>query len=120
MTTIDHIMVPRLNWDDRRIEYQIALQKYNNGQQNSSKAACDQSIPSNNLSNLSMQFAQESQALLPKKLIVCGRYRNLDVLEQKSRPGADQEQPFVALIDLQELERGRQQSVQDLSMIKCF
>lgn len=33
MTSIDHIMVPRLNWDDRHIEYQIALQKFNNQQQ---------------------------------------------------------------------------------------
>ena len=27
MTSIDHIMVPKLNWDDRRIELQMALQK---------------------------------------------------------------------------------------------
>lgn len=29
MTGIDHIMVPRLSWDDRHIEYQVANQKYN-------------------------------------------------------------------------------------------
>jgi hypothetical protein len=28
MTAIDHIKVPRLNWDDRHIEYQVANQKY--------------------------------------------------------------------------------------------
>lgn len=82
MTCIDHIMVPRLNWDDRRIEYQIALQKYNNQQNHKSE-----SMP--NLNNIGLQYSPETQAVLPKKLIVCGRYRNLDVLEQKSRLGAD-------------------------------
>ena len=54
-----------------------------------------------------MSYGGEAQAVLPKKLIVCGRYRHLDVAEQKASPGGDQEQPFVALVDLQELERGR-------------
>lgn len=50
---------------------------------------------------------------------MCGRYRSIDLAEQKL-PGGNKEQPFVALIDTQELERGRKASTQDLSMIKCF
>lgn len=28
MTSISHIQTPRLNWDDRSIEYYIALEKF--------------------------------------------------------------------------------------------
>ena len=62
-----------------------------------------------NLSNVGFQVNDDAQVLLPKKLIVCGRYRSIDPSEQKL-PGGNKEQPFVALIDTQELERGRQAS----------
>lgn len=61
-----------------------------------------------------------TQAILPKKLIVCGRYRNLDIMQDRKAMGSH-DQPFVALVDLHELERGRHNlAAQDLTMIKCF
>ena len=111
MTSLDHIMVPKLNWDDRRIELQMALQKQNQQKNSDSET---------NFGSLSFQNQRENQVILPKKLIVCGRYRNLDPSELKFSPSAEIEQPFVALIDLQELETGRTQQGIDLTMIKCL
>ena len=81
MTAIDHIKVPRLHWDDRRIEYQVAVHKMNQAKSRYSDDFQDkQDGPT---------FQAEAQALLPKKLIVCGRYRDLDVPDSKKKNDAD-------------------------------
>ncbi len=81
MTAIDHIKVPRLPWDDRRIEYQIAIQRMSQAKGR---------YPDNFQYKLECPLFQvETQAVLPKKLIVCGRYRDLDVSDSKKKSESD-------------------------------
>ena len=100
MSSIDFLKIPRLDWDDRRIEYEIAADKSNAqdgvqalaGQKDASQASAAQN-------------GSQATARLPKKLIVSGKYKNLPKKDNKNQDDsssslkAQREWPFVALVD---------------------
>ena len=100
MTSIDFLKIPRLDWDDRRIEYEIAADKSN--AQDGVQALAgqkDASQPS------AAKNGSQAAARLPKKLIVSGKYKNLPKKDSKNQDDsssslkAQREWPFVALVD---------------------
>ena len=97
MSSIDFLKIPRLDWDDRRIEYDMIAEKY--AKEASSTAAgvspsdfMSFADPSNNM----------NQQKLPPKLIVSGKYQNLLKKENGDKSFKSEKQwPFVALVDTQ-------------------
>ena len=98
--------MPRLQWDDRRIEYHVALEKYRKQNFNvinpakggvvkeetqTSPEVVRESLDKNEAPALS-----DNKAVLPKRLIVCGQYRDLAT----DHPHVSAEYPFCALVDM--------------------
>lgn len=95
MSTIDFLKIPRLDWDDRRIEYDMIAEKYAkeaspNEAGVSPSAFISFADPNNNA----------AQQKLPPKLIVSGQYQNLLKKEDGDNSFKSEKQwPFVALVD---------------------
>jgi len=100
MSSIDFLKIPRLDWDDRRIEYEIAAESKNQDGL--------QSVPGHKDASLQPAEAKSgahATQRLPKKLIVSGKYKNLPKKDNKNQDDsssslkAQREWPFVALVD---------------------
>lgn len=98
MSSIDFLKIPRLDWDDRRIEYDMIAEKY-------AKEATSTETAEVGPSGF-MSFAEPNnnmnQQKLPPKLIVSGKYQNLLKKENGDKSfKSDKQWPFVALVDTQ-------------------
>jgi hypothetical protein len=57
MTNISHMQIPRLNWDDRSIEYYIALEKFKlQNSQDQESPGSKYNSPNQNMINLENKF----------------------------------------------------------------
>ena len=78
MSSIDFLKIPRLDWDDRRIEYEIAADK--SKVQDGQQSLAGQKDPS-----VKDADPKNGTPRLPKKLIVSGKYKNLPKKDNKNQ-----------------------------------
>ena len=101
MSSIDYLRVPRLDWDDRHIQYEVDF------------------FPTNELDLLAMNKDNKDLATIPKRIIVAGKYKDGLGIGAVAPSDDDHLMPFVALVDTQSW--GRQGLTKfDNTMVKCL
>ena len=99
MTSMDFLKAPRLDWDDRKIEYNL---------QDLNLLAGDEQ----------QREEENKQIRLPSKLMVAGKYQEVTGKPIGGKP--EKEWPFIALVDTKSWGKRRNRQMSDLTMIKCF
>ena len=102
VTEISHLLVPRLMWDDRCISYYV---------DNEGKSVTLSKIEDGAVSSDEGLEDKYRQPVLPKRLIVCGRYKSLE----NASGGSNM---FCAIVDTSIIEE--RIVSEDTTMIKLF